>query len=128
MEICLGTFPCMVGCGYTTNMKKSCLPLLETRLKKGLEIGQSSSIAAESVVPATALSVKLRWFRLQSMIRRSSPVLPIVGRLINFSSSNVPSPLLSYMNTQPVATVSSLTVHDTFSAHWPVETSWSWYP
>jgi len=56
-------------------------------------------------------------------------MLPIVGRLINFSSSHVPSPLLSYVNTQPVATVLSLTVHDTFSAHWPpAEISWSWYP
>ena len=49
----------------------------------------------------------------------------IVSAILSF----IPSPSVSklYVNTQPVATVLSLTVHDIFSAHWPpTETSWSW--
>ena len=106
-----------------------CLPLPETRSNEGSETGQSRGIAVESVVPATALNVKLSRLRLQSTMIRLSAVLPIIGRLISVSLSSVPFPLLSYMNTQPVATVLSLTVHDTFSAHWPsAETSRTWYP
>ena len=48
-----------------------CLPLLETRSNVS-EAGQS--IAVESVVPATALIVKLSWLRLQSIIMRPSAV------------------------------------------------------
>ena len=122
-------------CVFESNIAKKsiskdnyCLPLLETRLNEGSEIGQSRGTAVESVVPAIAVIVKLSWLRLQSIMIRPSAVLPIIGRLRSASISNVPSPLLSYMNTQPVATVLSLTVHDIFSEHWlPREISWTWY-
>ena len=106
-----------------------CLPLVKTWLKEELETGQSRDIVVECVVPATALSVKLSRLRLQSIMRRCSAVLPNVGRIINVLRSMVPSSLLSYTNTQPVATFLSLTVHDILSAHWPpAEISWTWYP
>ena len=101
-----------------------CLPLPETRSNEGSDTGQSRGNAVESVVPATALIVKLSRLRLQSIMIRPSAVLPSIGRLISVSLVSVPFPLLSYRNTQPVATVLSLTVHDIFSAHWPsAETS-----
>ena len=90
---------------------------MKERLNEGSEMGQSRGIVVESLVPATALIVKLSWLRLQSIMIRPSAVLSIIGRLKIVSLSSVPSPLLSYMNTQPVATVLSLTVHDMFSAH-----------
>ena len=74
----------------------------------------------ESVMPETALTVKLSWLRLQSIMRQCSAVLPTFGKIMNVSLSSVPSSLLSYMNAQPVATVLSCTVHDIFSAHWPL--------
>ena len=112
-----------------TTIRNECLPLLETRSNEGSETGQSRGIAVESVVPVTALIVKLSRLRLQSIMIRPSAVLPMLGRLISVSLSSVPSPLLLYMNTQPVATVLSVTVHDIISAHWPpAETLRTWYP
>ena len=103
---------------------------MERGLNEESETGQYRGILAEeSVVPTTALIMKSSWLRLQSIMTRLSAMLPIVGTLINTSTSSVPSPLLSYTNSQPVATVLSYTVHVTFSIHWPsVEISRTWYP
>ena len=103
---------------------------MEKGLNEESETGQSRGILAEeSVVPTTALIVKLSRLRLQSIMTRLPPTLLILGTLINTSTSSVPSPLLSYMNSQPVATALWCTVHVTFSMHWPpVEISLTWYP
>ena len=51
-----------------------CLPPLKERLNEGSEMGQSRGIVVGSVVPATALIVKLSWLRLQSVMIRPSAV------------------------------------------------------
>ena len=80
---------------------------------------------------ATAYIVKLSGLSSHSIETLPTALLPMAGKLIvSVILSFIPSPSVStlYVNTQPVATVLSCTVHDIFSVHWPpAETSQTSY-